>query len=384
MLPLELLERLHRSPEIFQALREATGDELDVQKQLRSRFPAELVRGACAIDELRHRASAKFSRADHMWFDRAGLEQSTAEAVARHKARRFQGCVWDLCSGIGGDAIALGERGEVIAVDIDPVRARCAEWNAEAYSVADRITVQVGDVASQPWQGRLVHVDPDRRSRPGARARRIEEYAPGLETLRQLMTGAAGGAIKVSPAANFHHHFPGCEIELVSLHRECKEATVWFGSLAGEQHRRATVLPAGVSLTGDGEPSKVESSGLQRYLFDPDPAVVRAGLVNRLAAELGLCRLDEADEYLTSDTAAASPFLQRYAVEETSSVDEKRLRRWLQGHRIGRLEIKSRRLAVNHDALRRRLRLKGDREGTLVLTRVAGARTAVLCQREAP
>ncbi len=107
-----VLRRLRASPEIFNQIATWSGPELALQDRLRTAFSADLVRGALTLVELRRRAAVKFSRAAGMWFDRVGLEQSTAEAVARHKAQRFQGRgrVWDLCCGIGGDAIQLAGR----------------------------------------------------------------------------------------------------------------------------------------------------------------------------------------------------------------------------------------------------------------------------------
>src|SRR5829696_7613916 len=70
--------------------------------------PPHRVAAALRIAGCRLRARAKFTRADRMWLDAVGLEQATAEPVARHKARRFERSrVADLCSGIGGDTLAL-------------------------------------------------------------------------------------------------------------------------------------------------------------------------------------------------------------------------------------------------------------------------------------
>src|SRR4051794_28360958 len=64
------------------------------------------VAAALRLVSTRRRGAAKFDRADRMWFEATGLEQSTAELVARHKARRFDSArVLDLCCGIGGDTI---------------------------------------------------------------------------------------------------------------------------------------------------------------------------------------------------------------------------------------------------------------------------------------
>src|SRR4051794_29313052 len=44
------------------------------------------VAAALRVASTRARARGKFSRADRMWLDPLGLEQATAEPVARHKA----------------------------------------------------------------------------------------------------------------------------------------------------------------------------------------------------------------------------------------------------------------------------------------------------------
>src|SRR5690606_29972788 len=123
-------------------------------------------------------------------------------------------------------------------------------WNAEVYGVANKVTTRVADVEQQPGTSPLVHIDPDRRA--GAkRSVRIEDYRPSQAFLETLIESRSGGAIKLSPASNFGGKFPECEIELISLNGECKEATVWFGRLAHDEPRRATVLPSGDTLAAD-------------------------------------------------------------------------------------------------------------------------------------
>ena len=62
---------------------------LRVGTELRRRYPARLVAAAVAQHELRLQARAKFSRAMQMYFTRPGLEQASAEVVARHRAARY-------------------------------------------------------------------------------------------------------------------------------------------------------------------------------------------------------------------------------------------------------------------------------------------------------
>ncbi|WP_233578229.1 class I SAM-dependent methyltransferase [Tautonia sociabilis] len=357
----------------------------------RNGAPAEVVSAAVHLAEARRRGRAKFERADRMWLDPTGLEQATAEAVSRHKATRFRGSstVVDLCCGIGGDAIALArEAGRVIAVDRDEGMARRTRWNAGVYEVGDRVSVVVADAERfELPEGALVHVDPDRRVEGARRAaQRLADYHPGPEFLLGLAHRSPGGAIKLGPASDFDAHFSGdrFEVELVSLGGEAKEATVWFGGLVSCR-RRATRLPEEATWTDrDGPPGAYASSRpLDRWAFDPDPALLRSGLVDSFAEAHGLGRITEAADFLTGPSRVDSPFLAAFEVIEELPVDVKALRRAALDRGIGTMEIKVRGMEIRPETLRTQLRLKGRGAASLLL--VGGGRSgparAVLARR---
>lgn len=375
-----ILRELRTTPQIFAEIAASGADELALQKALRQAYPDELVRAALRQHELRQRAAGKFSRAEQMWFDRVGLEQSTSEAVARHKAARFSGEVDDLCCGIGGDTLALAAQCRVRSIDRRPSLTLMTEWNAEVYGVRDHVDTETGDVQELARSDRLVHLDPDRR-RGSRRSTRIEDYTPSLEFMQRLIDNSPGGAIKLSPASNFGGKFPGCEIELVSLGGECKEAVVWFGSLAGEQPWRATLLPSGRTIAGDPLAARAELLPLGSCLYDPDPAVVRSGLLDLVACELGLARLDDEEEYLTSQTLVRSDFVTPFVVLDELPNNEKQIRSYFRGHRFGQVEIKCRHLPIDPNKMRRRLPLTGTDAVTLIFARIAGRSRAIVCRR---
>ncbi|WP_397569536.1 class I SAM-dependent methyltransferase [Schlesneria sp. T3-172] len=376
-----LLQELRATPGLLEQISQSSGSELALQSALRRQYPDDLVRMAVSLHQFRLKARGKFSRAEQMWFDRQGLEQSTAEVVSRYKAQRFKGTVWDLCSGIGSDSMSLAAHCDVIAVDIHAPNCLRTMWNAEVYGVADRVETQCRDVRELTSFSHLVHVDPDRRPGSSGRVSRIEDYVPGLDYLNAIMPRCPGGAIKVSPASNFGGKFPDAEIELISLHGECKEATVWFGELASDALFRATVLPAGESISGHPLEVLVPVSPLGQYLYDPDPSVVRAGLVDVLADRLGLSRLDRAEEYLTSDHLVTSPFLQPFEVLENLPNNEKELKAWLRKASVGPLEIKCRHIPIQADVLRRRLPLNGSEPRVIVFARLDGKARIVAARR---
>lgn len=373
---------LRETPRIFERLREMTGTELQVQSRLRQEFPESLVRAAMTLQDLRRKALAKFACGDRLWLDRIGLEQCTSELVADHKARRFTGLVWDYCSGIGSDAAALARRGcEVVTVDADPACSLRTRWNAEVLSperIPNCVCARVEELTDRSG---LLHVDPDRRVSQATRAVRIEDYVPRLDQLQRWTEEFAGGAIKLSPAANFGGKFPTAEIELVSVHGECKEATVWFGQLAGEKPWRATALPSGETLAGEPMEAVADIRPLGGYLFDPDPAIVRAGLVDLLAERLGLARLDAAEEYLTGDSLVDSHFVRAFEVHAELSNNPKEVRAYYRTSNVGQLEIKCRHIPIDVERMRKQLSLTGDEPGVLIFARVSGKARAVVARR---
>ncbi len=376
-----LLNQLRDNAGIFAALQSAAGNEFQIQARLRAEFSEELVRAVLTLRELRKKAQSKFSRADEMWFDRIGLEQSTAETVAVHKSQRFQGRVWDYCSGIGSDAIALGHHCEVTTIDVNPAASLRTRWNAETYGVADSVNVITADVQQLDDTSGLLHIDPDRRVAGNRRSISVEDCIPSLDFLVEATRRFQGGAIKLSPASNFGGKFPGSEIELVSLAGECKEATVWFGELSGDAPFRATVLPAGQTIVGNPMDSFAEVAKPGKYLYDPDPAVVRSGLVDLLCEEIGFWRLDSSEEYLSSDTLIESPFVRGFEIIDELPNNEKEIRRCFRKHSFGQVEIKCRHIPVQAEAIRRKLPLEGDGAGVLIFCRIHGKARAVIARR---
>lgn len=380
-----LVRRLAAAPELFAAIEQESGPELAVQARLRERFPADLVRRGLEVVLLRRLAAGKFTRADRMWFTRQGLEQATPEAVARHKAGRFADAagedpVWDVCCGVGGDALALTDVRSVVAFDADPAQLVRTELNVAVYGGAARLQTQLADATTLDLAGRLIHVDPDRRAH-GRRTLRLDQCTPPLAWLQEASRRARGGALKLSPASNFGGKFPDAEVELVSLGGECKEATVWFGELRGASPWRATVLPAGSTLAGHPLDVATDVRPNGGWLFDPDPAVVRAGLVDLLARDAGVWRLDAAEEYLSAERPVESPFLTPFEVIDVLPNNPTAIRNAVRAQDWGEVEIKCRHVHVEVDAVRRRLPLEGTGRGVLFFARLDGRTHAVLARR---
>lgn len=403
-----------RSPTGAQALAAAaelvTADPLTAAAALRARgIPADLAAAALTQVDLRRRAVSKFGPlANAMYFTRAGLEQATRAIVAKRRAARLRAAgvrtLADLGCGLGADAIAAARAGiRVYGIEADPLTAAMAAANAEAAGVADLFTVDVGDATTVDVSGfDAVFCDPARRhSGTGRRVFDPDAYSPPWSFVTSLAKRVPRTVLKVAPGIDHALLPPDAEAEWVSVDGDLVEATIWFGPLA-RVPRRATLLSerraarsqeavlsqekeegvgeaASAQLTGSGRET-APLGGVRRYLYDPDPAVVRAHLVAEFAATVDGTLADASIAYVYADAAVATPYARCLEVIDTLPYSVKRLRALLRERGIGRLEILKRGLPVQPDQLRRDLRLDGPESASLVLTRVAGAPTALLCR----
>ncbi len=379
---------LRETPELLEEIRqqESVG-ELRLQQELRQRYPAELVRLALELHTTRVRAREKFPQADQLWLTRRSYEQATSTPVAQYKANRYQQYasaglpIHDYCCGIGVDAMALAECCPVIAYDLDPVMLQLARWNAALCRPRHPVEFRQGDARQAHVSGQIIHIDPDQRDAAGRRHLRLELIQPELSCLQRLADECRAGGMKLSPASNFGGKFPHAEMELVSWQGECKLATAWCGELGEPGLWRATVLPSRQTLAGDPLAAWGELSEPLDYVYDPDPAVVRAGLVNLLCETQEMFRLDEADEYLTCPRPVNTPFARGFRVQEVLPRNEKHVRQYLRQRGIGIVEIKCRQVPLNVEQLRRSLNLKGDQSAILIYARIAGKTRVLVAQR---
>lgn len=379
-----------RAPAGAALLAEATAaygreDEFALGTRLRRTAPSDLVAAALTQARLRARAVDKFDPADaaRMFFTVDGYEQATRVAVARHRAARMASllgtgaAVADLCCGIGGDLVELARAGlTVTGVESDALTAAVAAANVAALGLTESARVVTGDAtAVDRTASAAVVCDPARR---GSRGRVFdpEAYRPPWSFVLELLTGTA--CVKVAPGIP-HDLLPdGVEAEWVSERGEVKEAALWSSGLATDGvRRRATLLPSGATLTDRDDPGPTVRP-LGGFLYEPDGAVIRAGLVTAAAARVGGGLLDPSIAYVTADDAVDTPFARGYRVVETLPYDVKALRRYVRDHGIGTLTVKKRGVGVEPEKLRAAVRPLGDAVATFVVTRVAGKATVIV------
>jgi hypothetical protein len=195
-----------------------------------------------------------------------------------------------------------------------------------------------------------------------------------------LLGAVPRSVVKVAPGLD-HDRVPhGVEAEWVSAGGSIVEALLW-GSGISSTWRRASLVHGEevVELTAEADPGRAPVGPVRGWLHEPDPAVIRSGLVALLAADLGATLVDPTIAYLTSDAAPGSPWVRSYRIEEVLPFSMKKLRAVLRGRGIGRVTVKKRGSAIEPEALARQLRGPGSGRAVVVVTRVAGRPTALVC-----
>ena len=361
-------------------------------------FDTDLVAAALTQSRLRAKGHEKFGEfADGMLFTSDGLEQATRLEIAARHAQRFRRAgirqVFDLTCGIGADAMAIaGLDMAVTAIESDEVTATVAGVNLRHWPGASAFIGTAEDTQLPAGEGARhagAWLDPARRT-PGVtdargktrRVFRLDAISPSWSTVQSIAQSLPATGAKLSPSFP-HAAIPaGTEAQWTSLGGEVLECAIWWGPLVSRAGRSALVIgPQGKSWTvresdtGDGKgggaaPVASSLGQIGSWLYEPDRAVIRAGLTGALTSAVDGFELDSGVGYVTSERCVDVGYARRFAVTESMPLNVKALRAWLRERDVGRVTIKKRGVALDADELRRQLRLSGAAEMILVLTRV--------------
>ncbi|MFQ3566734.1 MAG: class I SAM-dependent methyltransferase [Aggregatilineales bacterium] len=383
MIALETLSFL-TSPAGARALAWLAQEDLSDENSLRllmalrrDHAPAE-AGAALELARLRRAAVAKFgSDAAHLYFTREGLEQASDPRIRRWRAAESAGLrVVDACCGIGADSLAYAAAGALVTgIDRDPLRTALARLNAAALNLDANF--ETGDVRDALPAADLIFFDPARRSADGRRIFSVESYEPPLSTLQQWRAPCI--RVKLAPGVKQAEIAPYSGMLIfISVAGELKEALL---DLGGETGTAALLFhDEQIYHWGAADVAVAPISAPRAYLIEPDPALIRAGLVAAAALRWEAAQLDPTTAYLTADAAPETPWARAWRIEGWLPFNVKALRATLRERDVGRVAVKKRGTAVTPEALIPQLKLKGGQARTLVLTRWQGRQIVLICE----
>jgi hypothetical protein len=361
--------------------------------RLRTDVGPEHAGPAWELARLRARARPVFGAdADVLLLTADTLEQAGRPELAARRAARLLASgspsVADLGCAAGTDSIALARAGAaVVAVDRDPVARALTAANVAALGLADRVQVLAADVVelvAATQDGEVAGcaaavLDPARRA-GGRRQLDPDRWSPPWSTVAALLDRAPWAVVKVAPGLDHDRVPDGIEAEWVSVGGSIVEALLW-GRGPSRTWRRATLVRGGavLELTADADPGPAPVGQVRGWLHEPDPALIRSGLMSLVAADLGATLVDPTIAYLTSDAPADSPWVSSYRVSDVLPFNLKKLKALLRARGVGRVVVKKRGSPIEPETLARQLRGPGAGSAVVVVTRVAGAPTVLVC-----
>ncbi len=349
--------------------------------QLRKALSPQQAAAVLTTLRLRKKARRKFPQhAQQLLFTEAGLQQASHPRIRRYRAGLLGADkLVDLCCGIGSDSLAFAEAGgQVLGLDIDPARIAIARHNAAALGFNAEFTT--ADVrAGMPSGYAAAFYDPSRRDARGRRIRDVERYMPPLSLIRRWQ--AQELIVKLSPAVALAQVQPyGGQVEFISVDGALCEAVLW--------RSRSTAPPLATRIDASGIhhlsadlADNVAVSEPRGWLFEPDPAILRAQLVRQLATRLAANMLDGAIAYLTMDEIVDSPWGRYWQILDWMPFNLKKLRRYLLERGVSQVTVKKRGFPMSPEELIAKLRLKkqGGESRVLVLTRCRAKPVVIVC-----
>jgi len=347
---------------------------LSLLTRLRKTYSAEESRATLTMAQLRQRATVKFGEdAARLFFTEDALQQASDRCVSQYRSGQIKGqAVLDMCCSIGSDTWSFANAGkDVLGIDIDPVRIAIAEYNCDILDVTAHF--EVADATQgifDDFDG--IFFDPARRDERGKRIFHVEQYQPPLSLIHQW--SAAQILVKLSPGVQLEQltDYSG-QVEFISVDGALKEAVLYTNRV--EKSPRATLLVDGECYQWRRDDDILPEVAIGEplgWLVEPDAAIIRAGLVQDVALSMSGSMLDETIAYFTTATQPQSVWVRSWQIVDWMPFHLKKLRAYLRERNVGRVTVKKRGFAMQPEELIPKLKLGGDEERTLIITRYQG------------
>ncbi len=337
------------------------------------------------------------------------LEQASSETTARFKAGLFSGKkIADLTGGLGVDSCFFAQQFESLTY---------VEQNAELLAAAQHNFAQLGvtnvhfeQSSAEDFLERttetfdLIYLDPARRDERKGKVFQLTDCSPDVLTIRDLMLKkSARVLLKTAPLLDLKLAASqlvqvskiwvvasdgDCREVLYLLEREApaiNEIPVEAVSLESrpirfEKPYRSSSEPQifAFSLAEEQE-TETNFSTPQNFLYEPNPAILKAGAFRSFGNRFGLSKLHANTHLYTSAEFQPGLPARSFVIEQVCKYDRKAV----QAHvTSGKANITCRNFPDNPDQVRRKLALADGGDVYLfAATDIEGKKVVLLCRK---
>ncbi|NLT49935.1 MAG: class I SAM-dependent methyltransferase [Ignavibacteria bacterium] len=323
--------------------------------------------------KLKQKASEKFpelSKTDII-FEQKLFEQASSEYASEYKKEITSGLKGlDLTGGMGIDSFYISQKfKEFYYCEKDELAAGIFSYNCEKLNISN-IEIFNGDSIGflENFEDNyfdLIYADPDRRT-GGIRSVDIKFCSPDiLGNMDLFKKKCSQMLIKLSPAfdlAECMRIFPDItQFIVVSIKNECKEVLV---KLDFKNSDKKTVKAVIINEkekkefkkeTGKKYSKIISASG--KYFYEPDPAIIKAGLTDKIADGYRMNYLNNETDYLSSDIFEESFPGRKFTVIHSGNFKQDIIKKYLELNGIKKANIARRAFPMTPEEIKKKLKI---------------------------
>ena len=323
------------------------------------------------------------------------IEQCSSEASAQYKAGLLQGQTFaDLTGGLGIDTYFIAQRFQQSDyVEQQTELCDLAMHNFEVLNANVKVKNESAEDYLKHCEPKdCIFIDPARRDEHGHKTVSIADCTPDVSTIQDgLLQKAEKVMIKLSPMLDISkaleelHHVK--EVHVVAVANECKELVfILERGYQGEPQFVCVNLMTSqpeVCFTQEEErqcPSRLADSVLN-YLYEPNPAVMKAGCYKLLTECFDVCKLHKNSNLYTSKQCVSDFPGRIFEVMDWAPYNKKVKQTLLQG--IEKASIAVRNFPLSVAELRRVLKIKDGDIVYLFATTLKGEEKVIIRTKKA-
>ena len=270
--------------------------------------------------------------------NKINIEQTSSERTALYKSKLISGdLLIDLTGGFGVDAFYFSKKfKQVIHCEHNHELSEIAAHNFSQLN-ADIKTISGDGLAFLQHQNQLfdwIYIDPSRRSDAKGKVFVLTDCIPNIpDNLDLLFKYTTNIMIKASPLLDITNSIDELshvkEIHVVALENEVKELLfILKKDYSGSIHLKTVNLKKENSQHFNAVYKKQMEATFSEplnYLYEPNSAILKAGLFNEVSSQLKIHKLHINSHLYTSNELIDFPG-RRFKIQHISSYDKKQLK----------------------------------------------------------
>ena len=248
---------------------------------------------------------------------KVSMEQCSSSQTADYKASLVEGKSFaDLSGGFGVDTIALAQKfGKGYYVEPQKELCELFQHNSKTF-VINNITIAQNTMENfidEMETVDVIYLDPSRRDVHGRRVVSLEDCTPNLLEWKSVLLEKCNTLmVKLSPMIDLHQTLRALPetlaIHVIAVNGECKEVVCLLNEktetdvhiVAIDLRNNYNTIFKTTSQTECTTPPSIASQ-IGTYLYEPNAAVMKAGIFNSLSQQFQVQKLDKNTNLFTSD-----------------------------------------------------------------------------------